>query len=169
MKAIENGFLKFDKIGLDIVSQLIKWDSFNPNEADKYGWYDADATRGDKKYKIEIKCNDSVQLQHMTTIITKKDFDDLTTNSTDGTPLYFIVTNRCTFAYNLAAVANDADVFEVKQKENRNTSMGNNGYYRLEEWVYIDRIKARNKGYMKLIKRGGKHFNYNIDLLLKGG
>ncbi|WP_316736250.1 hypothetical protein [Pedobacter aquatilis] len=166
----DNKFTHFDQIGNDIISKMIGWSTFQTNKLDKFGWWDSSGTTFfGHRILQEIKCNSSNQRNFSTTIITKHDFDKLVANTPeDVEAFYFIIMNSVTYCLNLKKIAADADVFEIKKQVNRNTTMGSIGYYREEEWVYINKSKAVKKGYMRVLKKGGLNYGYNIDKLLKG-
>ncbi|MFW0718695.1 hypothetical protein [Pedobacter sp. N23S346] len=172
MKATEelNKCDLFDQIGISILNGLVSFDTQTKNP-DRYGWWDNSGTTiSNQKILNEIKCNHSSQLYFDTTVLTKKDFDQLVNGTPDDvTPLYFSITNRYTFCFNLRKIAADPSVYEIKTKYAVSTKYGNNPYMRDEVWIYFDRKKCRDKGYMTLIKKGGKTFGYDIDKLLRVG
>lgn len=170
MQAQDN-FNRFDQIGNDIVSKIIGWSTFQTNTIDRFGWWDSSGTTffGNKILQ-EIKCNNSSQRNYPTVIITLSDFNNLIEKTpSDVSAFYFIIMNSVTYCLNLKKIAADKDVFTIKNQVNRNTTMGTIGYFRNEEWVYIDKAKASKKGYMTIIKKGGLTYGYNIDKLLQIG
>lgn len=178
MKA-ENNCEKFDQIGIDIVKGLVSFTSYTKNP-DRYGLWDlsggtqykGNMTNGiqNKKILFEIKCNHSSQLTFDTSVLTKKDFDSLINNTPDDvTPFYIIITNYRTLVFNLRNVASCPELYDIKTKYAISTKMGENPKYRDEVWVYLDKAKCKQKGFLKIIKKGSMNYNYNIDKLLSVG
>ena len=159
-----NNFKHFDRLGQNLLISFISFNTYHDNSTDEYGFYDASGTtKTNKKVLFELKCNDSKQDSFPTSIITKADFDKILSQTPeDVAPFYVTFTNNQTNIINLRKIADDPEVYFIKEVRNKISEMGNE-VYRYEDWVYINRLQARKKGYLKRLFKGGLKAGIDID------